>query len=294
MVKAQIFKKDGSKETWVYTYDALGRRIGKGRLKDEEVSDGLEEETGFVWDGSHLLQEVHPDGRYTYLYTDQDSYEPLAQVRNWTTEDGESRQQIHYFHCDQIGIPREMTDKDGNLVWFGDYYGWGKLRSETNISGTAHQPFRLQNQYCDLETGLHYNFFRYYEPECGRFINQDPIGLWGDENFYTFAPNVQDWVDPLGLIRKAKLGRSKKLRIRKIVEEARGKKGATPFKNKNPDGTRPLPIGVCYTEHDYEPEPTNAQRKNGADRGKKRIVIGDNGKIYYTSDHYRTFVEVIL
>ncbi|MBS0040638.1 hypothetical protein KEM39_11060, partial [Neisseria sp. Marseille-Q1983] len=137
-------------------------------------------------------------------------------------------------------------------------------------------------------------FFRYYEPNIGRFVNQDPIRLSGGDNLYAFAPNVQDWVDPLGLIRKAKLGRSKKLRIRKIVEEARGKKEATPFKNKNPDRTRPLPIGVCYTEHDYEPEPTNAQRKNGADRGKKRIVIGDNGKIYYTSDHYRTFVEVIL
>ena len=37
-------------------------------------------------------------------------------------------------HCDQIGIPREMPDKDGNLVWFGDYYGWGKLKSETNIT----------------------------------------------------------------------------------------------------------------------------------------------------------------
>ena len=47
-------------------------------------SDGLEEEIGFVWDGSHLLQEVHPDGRYTYLYTDPDSYEPLAQVHNRT------------------------------------------------------------------------------------------------------------------------------------------------------------------------------------------------------------------
>ena len=46
-----------------------------------------------------------------------DSYEPLAKVHNWTNEDGESRQQTHYFHCDQIGIPREMTDKDGNLVW---------------------------------------------------------------------------------------------------------------------------------------------------------------------------------
>ncbi|WP_418030223.1 RHS repeat domain-containing protein [Neisseria sp. Marseille-Q1983] len=209
-VKAEIFKKNGTKETWAYTYDALGRRIGKGRLKNEEVSEtsfphdlsgnGLEEETGFVWDGSHLLQEVHPDGRYTYLYTDQDSYEPLAQVRNWTTEDGESRQQIHYFHCDQIGIPREMTDKDGNLVWFGDYYGWGKLKSETNITGTAHQPFRLQNQYCDRETGLHYNFFRYYDPDIGRFVNQDPIGLEGGENLYAFAPNAQNWIDPSGNI----------------------------------------------------------------------------------------------
>ena len=92
MVKAKIFKKDGTKETLVYTYDALGRRIGKGRLKDGEASDGLEEKTGFVWHVSHLLQEIHPDGRYTYIYTDPDSYDPLAQVRDWTTEDREGVQ----------------------------------------------------------------------------------------------------------------------------------------------------------------------------------------------------------
>lgn len=69
-----------------------------------------------------------------------------------------------------------MTDKDGNLLWFGDYYGWGKLKSKTKISGTAHQPFRLQNQYADRETGLHYNFLRYYEPDAGRFMNQDSHG----------------------------------------------------------------------------------------------------------------------
>ena len=181
----------------------MGRRIGKGRLKDEEVSDGLEEETRFVWDGSHLLQEVQPDGRYTYIYTDPDSYEPLAQVRNWTTADGESCQQTHYFHCDQIGIPREMTDKDGNLLWFGNYTGWGRLKEETKVTYNAYQPFRLQNQYADRETGLHYNFFRYYEPDAGRFVNQDPIGLLGDENFYIFSPNVYDWIDPLGLKKKA-------------------------------------------------------------------------------------------
>ncbi|VTY06935.1 Putative deoxyribonuclease RhsC [Neisseria subflava] len=205
LVKVEIFKKDGTKETWAYSYDALGRRIGKGRLKNEEVSDGLEEETGFVWDGSHLLQEVHPDGRYTYIYTDPDSYEPLAQVHNWTNEDGESRQQIHYFHCDQIGIPREMTDKDGNLVWFGNYTGWGRLKEETRLTNSAYQPFRLQNQYCDRETGLHYNFFRYYEPDAGRFVNQDPIRLLGGFNLYQLASNVLGWIDPLGLVKnKAK------------------------------------------------------------------------------------------
>ena len=202
LVKAEIFKKDGTKETWAYSYDALGRRIGKGRLKtSQEVSDDLENQISFVWDGSHLLQEVHPDGKYTYIYTDPDSYEPLAQVRDWTTEDGENRQQTRYFHCDQIGIPREMTDKDGNLLWFGNYTGWGRLKEETRVTDTAYQPFRLQNQYADHETGLHYNFFRYYEPDAGRFVNQDPIGLYGGDNFYQFAPNIQLWLDVLGLCR---------------------------------------------------------------------------------------------
>ena len=209
LVKAEIFKKDGSKETWSYTYDALGRRMGKGRLKNEEVSEtsfphdlsgnDLENQTRFVWDGSRLLQEAHPDGRYTYIYADQESYEPLAQVRDWTTEDGESKQEINYFHCDQIGIPREMTDKDGNLLWFGNYTGWGRLKEETKVTDSAYQPFRLQNQYCDRETGLHYNFLRYYEPDAGRFVNQDPIGLWGGDNLYRFSSNIQIWIDPLGL-----------------------------------------------------------------------------------------------
>ena len=209
LVKAEIFKKDGTKETWAYSYDALGRRIGKGRLKDKEVSDDLENPTRFVWDGSHLLQEVYSDGRYTYIYADQDSYEPLAQVHNWTTEDGENRQETNYFHCDQIGIPREMTDKDGNLLWFGNYTGWGRLKEENKVTDSAYQPFRLQNQYADRETGLHYNFFRYYEPDAGRFVNQDPIGLWGGDNLYQFALNTQKWIDSLGLSKCDPCGEDK-------------------------------------------------------------------------------------
>ena len=96
--------------------------------RDFCFSDDLENQTRFVWDGSHLLQEVQPDGRYIYINTDQDSYGPPAQVRNWTNEDGEIGQQAHYFHCDQIGILREITDKDGNLLWLGNYTGWGRLK----------------------------------------------------------------------------------------------------------------------------------------------------------------------
>ena len=237
LVKAEIFKKDGGKETWSYTYDALGRRIGTGRLKNEEVSEtsfphdlsrnDLENQTRFVWDGSHLLQEQNSDGRYTYIYADQDSYEPLAQVRNRINEEGESQQQTRYFHCDQIGIPREMTDKDGNLLWFGNYTGWGRLKEETKVTDSAYQPFRLQNQYADRETGLHYNFYRHYEPNLGRFINQDPIGLLGGSNLYLFAPNAQKWIDFLGLERNRYMGKSCEWLKNKIDELINGSPGSS-------------------------------------------------------------------
>ena len=61
----------------------------------------------------------------------------------------------------------------------------------------------MQNQYANKETGLHYNFFRYYEPDAGRFVNQDLIGLDGGDNLYTLMPNAIEWIDPLGLAPKA-------------------------------------------------------------------------------------------
>jgi RHS repeat-associated protein len=47
----------------------------------------------------------------------------------------------------------------------------------------------MQGQYLDRETGLHYNLFRYYDPDSGRFTQQDPIGLAGGINLYQYAPN---------------------------------------------------------------------------------------------------------
>jgi len=92
-----------------------------------------------------------------------------------------------------------MTDIHGNLLWYGEYTAWGRLKKDERVYRNAHQPFRLQNQYFDEETGLHYNLMRYYEPDAGRFVNQDPIRLLGGENLYTFSPNTQSWVHFLGL-----------------------------------------------------------------------------------------------
>ena len=207
LVRAEIKKPAGNTEIWEYAYDPFGRRLSKERQDKLAWTSTDPKRTHFVWDGTRLLQEYTYKGSYTYIYTDQDSYEPLAQVFD-NAKDG--KQYLSYFHNDQIGIPREMTDIHGNLLWYGDYTAWGRLKKDGRIYQNAHQPFRLQNQYFDEETGLHYNLMRYYEPEVGRFVNQDPIGLLGGINLYQFSPNAQTWIDPLGL--KVKIGNHGHLR----------------------------------------------------------------------------------
>ena len=199
LVCAEIKKPAGNTEIWTYAYDPFGRRLSKERQDKLAWTSTEPKRTHFVWDGTRLLQEYTYKGSYTYLYTDQDSYEPLAQVFD-NAKDG--KQYLAYFHTDQIGIPKEMTDIHGNLLWYGEYTAWGRLKKDERVYRNAHQPFRLQNQYYDEETGLHYNLMRYYEPEAGRFVNQDPIGLLGGINLYQFSPNVQTWIDPLGLNAK--------------------------------------------------------------------------------------------
>jgi RHS repeat-associated protein len=60
------------------------------------------------------------------------------------------------------------------------------------------QNLRMQGQYLDRETGLHYNTFRFYDPDLGAFTTPDPIGLNGGFNLYSYAPNPLSWIDPWG------------------------------------------------------------------------------------------------
>ncbi|OOF39517.1 hypothetical protein BKK47_06400 [Rodentibacter mrazii] len=98
------------KESWVYYYDALGRRIAKAKRNKQGEA---EIQTKFVWDGSHLVQEIHHVQRpqraqntqknrphFTYIYRDPNSYEPLAQCIGW--KDGKHNRiehEVNYFHC---------------------------------------------------------------------------------------------------------------------------------------------------------------------------------------------------
>jgi RHS repeat-associated protein len=178
-----------------FRYDPLGRRISKttrsGR-KDEQP--GRPRTTHFVWEGLRLLQEIQDDVPLTYIYADQSSYEPLARI------DGLTEPEIFWYHCHPNGTPERLTDEEGNLRWHGHNGAWGKLLREERLSGPGFaQNLRMQGQYLDRETGLHYNLFRYYDPDIGRFTQQDPIGLAGGINLYQYAPNPLGWVDPWGL-----------------------------------------------------------------------------------------------
>ena len=92
-----------------------------------------------------------------------------------------------------------MTDTVGTTVWHSEFQAWGTTRNEWHDQQPGReQNLRFQGQYLDRETGLHYNTFRFFDPDVGRFTQPDPIGLAGGLNLYQYAPNPIGWIDPLG------------------------------------------------------------------------------------------------
>jgi RHS repeat-associated protein len=112
------------------------------------------------------------------------------------------KEEIAFYQCDHLGTPQELTDHEGKVAWSALYKAWGQAKeaiSEAAQKAGIGNPIRFQGQYFDDETGLHYNRYRYYDPETARHLTQDPIGLSGGENLYRYAPNPTGWIDPLGL-----------------------------------------------------------------------------------------------
>ncbi|MGX1021512.1 RHS repeat-associated protein [Pseudomonas sp. Y3 TE3536] len=180
-------------ERIVFGYDPLGRRISKMVYKQgeaEPVSCTL-----FHWQGLRLLQEVQSGLPNLFVYPNLHGYEPLARL------DGKpGLEDIQYFHTNLAGLPEQLTDEQGQSVWRSDYRGWGRSWDEwCSPRQIREQNLRYQGQYLDRETELHYNTFRYYDPDVGCFTQVDPVGLAGGLNLFQYAPNPSSWVDPLGL-----------------------------------------------------------------------------------------------
>jgi len=104
---------------------------------------------------------------------------------------------VYYFHNDHLGTPRVVTDRLRDVRWRADYTPFGETIMHTE---QIEMPLRMPGQYYDSESGLHYNYYRDYDPGLGRYIQSDPIGLLGGLNTYVYARNDPlSRIDPFGL-----------------------------------------------------------------------------------------------
>ncbi|MCH9681444.1 MAG: RHS domain-containing protein [Deltaproteobacteria bacterium] len=105
---------------------------------------------------------------------------------------------------DHLGAAVLMLDAEGRAVWAASYGAYGELHKLEGVGDDPRGmcPFRLPGQYEDVETGLHYNRFRYYDPSVGQYTSQDPLGPLGGLTPYGYVRNPAVDYDPCGLTAK--------------------------------------------------------------------------------------------
>ncbi len=199
-----------------YGYDPLGRRLFKetenGRTlcywdtdalvgeavvalnRGNDSLTGIEENVVALDERRKHAGGAVPLGIREYLYY-PDTFEPLALIEG-SGEYG----RIYHYHNDPNGCPTRLTDADGEVKWGASYTALGEI-AELYLDKVGN-PIRLQGQYADGETTLYYNRYRYYSAAVGQFVSSDPLRLRAGLNVYSYGPNVQGWIDPLGLAAK--------------------------------------------------------------------------------------------
>ncbi|MCA9701697.1 MAG: RHS domain-containing protein, partial [Myxococcales bacterium] len=99
--------------------------------------------------------------------------------------------------CDHLGTPVLMLDEAGRRVWAAEVSTWGEVRVLVGEGGDC--PHRFAGQYEDVETGLAYNRYRYFDPRAGQYLCVDPIRLAGGLNSFAYVGDPLTERDPLGL-----------------------------------------------------------------------------------------------
>ena len=184
---ASVLRPDG--KAVIFSYDAFGRRLSK-------TFDG--QTTEYIWDGNELVHErvrdaEGPPGRLTSWVFEPGTFAPLVKI--------EGRKRFGVV-TDHLGTPSLLTTETGRLAWKAQLDIYGVVREEAAGIGeedATANPWRYPGQYEDPETGLYYNRFRYYDPELGRYLSEDPIGLAGGAALFGYVHDPALWRDPFGL-----------------------------------------------------------------------------------------------
>lgn len=182
-----------------FRYNALGQRTHKRNAHGTTTflygPDGqLLGEQQFNHQGSKLSAQY-------YIWLDS---MPLAGVSiTYNGQGAIASSEPFYLHSDHLNTPRVATNQAQQNIWQwqSDAFGMG------HASGSLTMNLRFPGQYFDQESGLHYNYFRDYDPETGRYVESDPIGLGGGLNTYGYVEgNPINLIDPLGLMVDDGLG----------------------------------------------------------------------------------------
>ncbi|MBQ0758888.1 MAG: RHS repeat-associated protein [Zhongshania sp.] len=181
-----------------YAYNSLGQRTHKLAMTEQGAKHTV---FHYNYDGQ-LLGETEwspKDGVQSHRFYLWWQRMPVAMI----DQHGDQEPIITYVHSDHLNTPRLATNQKQQVVWQwqSDAFGVGLTDEDPDGDGTSTSlNLRFAGQYFDAESGLHYNYHRYYDPETGRYTQSDPIGLMGGANTFAYAmANPVANTDPWGL-----------------------------------------------------------------------------------------------